>query len=557
MKDYDVVVIGSGAGGGPIAYELAHAGYDVFVLEKGPWFTETDFSKDEIACCRRSHYTPRLIDERHVIEEKSNEGNWEAESTYDSGWDFWNGNMVGGSSNLMSGYFHRLKPKDFRLLSEFGPIDRANIVDWPISYDDLEPYYEKVERIVGVSGKVVEHPHLEPRSTADFPYPSLREHIFSEWIDESCRNLGYNPLPVARAILPHTALERGGCSYSNYCGSYGCNTKAKGSSRAALLNPAIKTGKCKVQPNSKVYRIITDARGKVSAVEYYDENNNQQKVTAKIYVVACQAVETSRLLLYSTGQKHLNGIGNNAGQLGKNLIFSAGGSGSGDFYFENYNDDIIKQLKYRGLFINRALQDWYFIDDPEFGGKAKGGTIDFLLRHANGISRANRQKWENGNLIWGSKLKKRLKSYFTEGRYLRFEVFNDWLPTDNCFVDLDNEVKDKWNDPVAKIRLGYHEHDLKVGRYLAKKAENVFREMGAENIGWNVSGSPPQNLMAGGCRFGIDPQKSVLDEDCRVHDSENLFVADGSFMPTGGSVPYTWTIYANSFRVADKIKNQI
>jgi len=557
MKDFDVIVIGSGAGGGPVAYELAQAGYSVLVLEKGPWFTENDFSKDEITCCRRRVYTPRLQDEQHVIERSAGDGEWEATATYDSGVDFWNGNMVGGSSNLMSGYFHRLKPRDFRLLSEFGPIEGANIADWPISYDDLEPYYRKVEEVVGVSGKVVQHPHLEPRSSKDFPFAATLEHPISQWIDNSAKKLGYHPIPVPRAILPYPALQRGGCSYSNFCGSYGCSTKAKGSARAALIDPAVRTGNCQVWPHSKVYKLFSDTRGRVNAVGYFDKNGNKKTVTAKMYVVACQAIETARLLLASGGPKHLNGLGNNSGQVGKNLLFSAGGSGTGDFPFEGLDPEAVAGLKVKGLFVNRALQDWYYFDDPDSGKSLKGGTIDFLFRHANGISRANSQKWGADGLVWGSALKSKMKSYFTEGRYLRFEVFNDWLPTDDCFVSLDSNVKDKWGSPVARFRTGYHPHDLKVGRFLAAKAENVLREMGAKNIRWSVSGAPPPNLQAGGARFGNDPKTSVLDKECRVHDCDNLFVTDGSFMPTGGSVPYTWTIYANAFRVADAIKKQV
>ena len=159
--DCDVCVIGSGAGGAPIAYELTKADKSVIVLEKGPWFKTEDFTKDEISCCRRSVYTPNLKDERHVLETPVDNDSWIAKSTYDTGRDFWNGSMVGGSSNLMSGYFHRLKREDFRLLSEFGPIPGANIADWPISYNDLEPYYTKVEKIVGVSGKTVNHRNYE------------------------------------------------------------------------------------------------------------------------------------------------------------------------------------------------------------------------------------------------------------------------------------------------------------------------------------------------------------------------------------------------------------
>jgi choline dehydrogenase-like flavoprotein len=158
---------------------------------------------------------------------------------------------------------------------------------------------------------------------------------------------------------------------------------------------------------------------------------------------------------------------------------------------------------------------------------------------------------DNGDLVWGTALKRKMEQYFKRQRHLRFEVFNDWLPTDNCFVKLDENVKDKWGDPVANFRVGYHEHDLKVGRFLSKKATEVLKHMGAKNIYYSVSGSPPANLQAGGCRFGNDPATSVLDANCKVYGVDNLHVTDGSFMPTGGSVPYTFTIYANAFRVAD------
>ena len=551
--DYDVCVVGSGAGGGPIAYELSKAGYSVVVLEKGPWYNEDDFFKDEIVATRRSVFTPNLRDERHVIEDKDNDGDWVGKSTYDTGRDFWNGNVVGGSSNFMSGYFHRLKSVDFRLLSEFGPILGSNIVDWPITYNDLEKYYKKVEHVIGVSGKVIQHPNLEPRSVGEFPFPPLTEHPVTKYIDKACSELNISSLPTPRAILPYSAMGRNGCYYSNYCGSYGCSSGAKGSSRAALLDHAYRTGHCEIKPHSIVYGLSSNSQGKVISANYYDKNGQSQKVTARIFVLACQAIETSRLLLMSPGPKHSNGLANNSGQVGKNLIFSGGGSGSGDLYYENFSANEVEELKIRGLFVNRSIQDWYIIRDKEFGESQKGGTIDFLFRHANAITRANSQKWGEDGLIWGRPLKKKLKSYFTEGRYLRFEVFNDWLPTDNCFVSLDNNVKDKWGNPVARVRVGHHDHDLRIGEYLAEKAVMVFKQMGAENIRSNISGSPPPNLVAGGCRFGNDPKDSVLNSDCRAHNVENLFVSDGSFMPTGGSVPYTWTIYANSFRVADKI----
>ena len=229
---FDICIIGSGAGASPVAYTLAKAGAKVLVLEKGPWLTEKEFYKDELAISLRDAYNPKLTDEQHVIEEEyeTDDGQvyWQGEATSESGWSFWNGTVVGGSSNFMSGYFHRLKPVDFRLKSVFGDIAGANVEDWPISYEELEPYYAMVEREVGVSGRVVPHPHQEPRST-DFPYPPIAEHGVSTWIDNVAKDIGYHTIPVPRAILSQPAMGRRSCEYSGFCGSYGCSSGAKGS----------------------------------------------------------------------------------------------------------------------------------------------------------------------------------------------------------------------------------------------------------------------------------------------------------------------------------------
>ena len=552
---YDICVIGSGAGAGPVIYELSKAGYQVIVLEKGPWFRTKDFSKDEMVATRRNVYTPSLKDEPQVIEDLNDENEWEAVSNYKSGWNFWNGNCVGGSSNFMSGYFARFKPTDFKLLSTYGEIPGANIVDWPIDYTDLEPYYEKVERIVGISGKVVPHKYLEPRSTTDFPYPPLQENIISSWIDQTAAELNIQSIPMPRAILSQKKNDRKACYYSNFCGSYGCSSDAKGSSRVALIHDALKTGNCTVIPNAKVFHLETNGNYQISKAWHYDVQGKKQSIEAKIFVVAAQAIETSRLLLMSKNKEFPNGLANNNQQVGKNLIFSAGGVGGGDFYYDELKPSIAQELAKPGLFVNRTIQDFYEIPDPDTGKIIKGGSIDFLFEHANPISKAIRQKWdENGNLLYGKKLKKELKNYFTKLRKLKFEIFVDWLPNNNCFVTLDNNVKDKWGDPVAKIRIGYHQHDIKVAEILAEKSKQILSKMGAKNIYASVSGSPPNNLQAGGCRFGNDPKTSVLDKNCKAHDVNNLYITDGSFIPTGGSLTYTWTIYANSFRVADVIK---
>ncbi|WP_286270457.1 GMC family oxidoreductase [Thalassotalea hakodatensis] len=560
---YDICIVGSGAGASPIAYTLAKAGANVIVLEKGPWLTEKEFYKDELAANVRDSYNPALTDEQHVIEEshvEDGETHWHKEATSESGWTFWNGNVVGGSSNFMSGYFHRLKPVDFALQSSFGDIAGANIVDWPISYQELEPFYRQVDREIGVSGKVVEHPYLEPHKE-DYPYPPLIDHPVAKWIDKAADLLGYHAFPIPRAILSQPAMGRKSCEYSGYCSRYGCSTGAKGSGRAALLNHAVATGNLTIVPNAKVFYLASEQKSQVSAVHYYDAKGHKKRIIADTYVVACQAIETSRLLLSSKSKHFQQGLANNNGQVGKNLIFSGGGGGRGDFYFDDLTPEQARELQTEGPFINRALQDWYQINDENFEGvsqkgKAKGGTLDFLFYH-NPIARAYDTEYdEEGDLIWGEQLKEKLYNKFTSHKTLRFEAFTDWLPNDDCFVALDEEVTDQWGDPVAKVRIGAHPQDIQVAEYLVQKGAKLLEKLGAKNITTSVSSAPPTNLMAGGCRFGDDPNTSVLDKNCRAHEVTNLYVTDGSFMPTGGSVPYTYTIYANAFRVAEHIKQQ-
>lgn len=551
--EFDVCIVGSGAGAGPVAYTLANAGYQVGVLEKGHWYKEDDFRKDE-QLGRHGVFRSNDKDEPQTLEQPNDDNSWSNQQTG----QFWGGNIVGGASNFMSGYFHRLKPNDFQLVSAYGKIDGANTVDWPISYEELEPYYTKVEQIVGVSGKVVQHPFLEPRSTDDFPMPPTAEHPIAGWFDMACFEQGLNPLPMARAILSKPKDNRNSCEYSGYCGSYGCASGAKGSSRASLLDQTVATGNCQVITQAKVYRINSDASGKASSVDYVDESGNTVRVIAKIVVVACYAIETARLLLSSPGEKHPDGLGNNHGQVGKNLHCCAGGTGHGVFEFENFTPEQKQQLMVRGPFFNRALQDWYEISDhKEFDRTIKGGTLDFVFDPPSPTADANSAKWDDGELIWGTKLKQRLKHQFTEHKDFKYEVFCDWLTNDDCYVSLNTQTMDKWGLPVANVRAGYHPHDLKVAQYLVDRGKEVMHAMGAQQVWGNAFSSPTSNLIAGGCRFGDDASQSVLDADCRVHGADNLFVSDGSFMPNGGSVTPTWTIYANAFRVADKILSQL
>ena len=552
MKQYDVVIVGSGGGGGAVAYALCKAGYTVALIEKGRLINRDEFSKDELAYCRRDTVTPNIFKEYHTIEEKRGT-QWVTTPTYKSGWGFWNGNIVGGSSNLMSGMFHRMHPDDFRLQSKYGKIEGANVVDWPISYTDLEPYYTRVEKIVGISGKAQKHPFAPPRSTEDFPQPPTKENEIVKLFDKSCEEVGVVPLVTPRAILSQDKADRQACYYSNFCGSYGCSSGAKGSAREAFIKPALATGRLTLLTQRHVKYLEAEQKDTVKcAVAIDTRTGKEKKIYGKVFVVAAQAHETARLLLNSANPDHPNGLGNSSGQVGKNLIFSGGGAGQGELPKDRFDEKRFEALMKTGLFVNRSVLDWYFVDHW-WHGKFKGGLAEFMFEHQNIIKRAHKVVKEGGKLVWGKALGEKLVSYFTAQKSIRFEVFTDWLPHDNCFVSLDPSYKDTFGMPVGKLRLQGHPHDVKVGRYIAKKCEKILEEMGAQNIYSNVSSVPPQNLIAGGCRFGEDPRTSVLNPSCRSHEVTNLYVADGSFMPTGGSVPFTWTIYANALRVADAI----
>ena len=541
---YDVCVIGSGAGAGPIIYELSKKGLKVCVLEKGDIYTEKDFSKDEMVV-RKSIYTPNLKDEYHTIEEFI-DGSWQKFPTYETGWNFWNGSLLGGSSNFMSGYFHRLKPNDFKLASSYEVPKDSNIVDWPISYDDMEKYYEKVERVVGISGKVQEYEFSEPRSTKDFPYAALQENEIVDLIDKSCKELNYKSIKTPRAIITKQKGHRNPCYYSNYCGSYPCSSAAKGSSRASLIKDALLTNNVTIIPNAFVIKLNTNKDKKITSAVYLTKKSSKKEIKAKLFVLAAQAVETSRLLLNSKDENFPNGVANNSLNVGKNFLSSSGGIVSASFDERNMN---LKDLLTPGLFVNRTLMDWYYT--KEF----KAGTIDILFEHANPIRRASNLRWNEDELIIGEQLQNKIFENFTKTRRLNIEIFTDWTPNDNSFISVDEKYKDKYAIPVANIRIGTNPQDLKASKFLEEKAIKLFEQMGAKDIKSEISQLPSGNLQAGGCRFGNNPKISVLNKYCQAHEVSNLFVTDGSFMPTGGSVPFTWTIYANSFRVADYIKD--
>ena len=547
---YDAVIVGSGAGGSAVAYTLAKAGYKVALLEKGRLIRRSEFSKDELAYCRREIITPNPFKEYHLVE-TFEDGLWQETPTYTQGWGFWNGNIVGGSSNLMSGMFHRMHPNDFKLKSIYGDIEGANVVDWPIDYQTLEPYYAQCETLIGISGHFKPHPFEPPRSTPNFPQPPTKENTIVKQFDSSCQTLGLSSLVTPRAILSQQTPTRNACYYSNFCGSYGCSSGAKGSAREALIMPALATGNLTLLSHTHVKQLLCDKADHINAAVVVDTLTQQErKVYGRLFVVAAQAHESVRLLLNSANRFHPHGLANSSGELGKNLLFSGGGFGEGALTKEGLNHADFQALMQPGLFFNRSLLDFYEMK-PLLGNAYKGGLIEFMFSHQNIIGRAVREAGSQERLLWGEALSLQLQKRFKEEKRIRFELFNDWLPHDNCYVTTSKTHKDCYGMPVGKLRISGHPHDLVVGNHLAQEAVKVLEHMGASNITTQVSADPSPNLIAGGCRFGTDPRTSVLNPHCQAHDIPNLFVADAAFMPTGGSVPYTWTIYANALRIGE------
>jgi choline dehydrogenase-like flavoprotein len=542
LDPVDVVVIGSGAGGAPVALQLGRAGFKVAVLEKGPFYMKDDFVHDEILNSRRNFFMPLIWDEPHLVRQG-------VDGQYERSNAAWTANCVGGGTVHMSGFFYRLKPVDFRLRSELGPVKGANLADWPIQYRDLEPYYDLAEEELGVSGQAVPHPFAEPRKRP-FPLPPLDAHPIASELEKACQSLGYHCIPTARGIISRAYRGRAACSYCALCGSYGCEHDAKSGTNASLIPAAIATGKVEVRPRCMATRIEVDAEGRAKSVVYQDPHGVTQEQPARVVVVSCTAVESARLLLNSTSGRFPRGLANGSGLVGRNLMFSSFGESRATFRIAARKAQW-PWLAEPAPFVNRTVQDFYLLPDgpQEF---RKGGTLGFMFAHPNPIYAAVRMAGTGRQGVFGKALKDRLREY-RDSKILQFETYGEFLPTDGTFVTVDPSVKDKYGLPVAAITVQRHPLDLKMTRYLVERGEAILQAMGPDRLERTGAAGETTILQHGTCRFGKDPATSVLDPDCRAHEVPNLYVVDGSFMPSSGGVPTTLTIVANAFRVGDRL----
>lgn len=516
---HDAVIVGSGAGGGAVAWRLAAAGWRVLVLEKGPRYTREEYRHGP-GGLRPGDFVPPLDADPHTV--VTARTTTPVRTTLG-----WIATCVGGGTVHMGGYFYRFHPDDFRMQSRFG--DYLSIADWPYDYTTLEPYYALAERMMGVSGAAGSDPLAGARS-GSYPLPPLAAHPFASAVDEACHRRGWHPFPTPRAINSQAYDGRPACSYCKLCASYGCPVGARGTSQETFIAHAEATGRCEVRPLSMVREIVVADGDRAAGCSYTDAEGREQFAPARVVCISASAVESARLLLLSRSARFPNGLANDEGQVGRNLQFHAVTMGQALFELES-----APLLRNDFPFLGRSIADFYFLPEG-ISDLPKGGMIRFGI--APQVAEA------------------RYITPTAEQRVLYFEAFHDFLPNAQTFVTLDETVTDRWGLPAAQIHLDLPPHHRRAGRFLADRALDVYEDLGAtEGVTTDVGGTSAY-LVHGTCRAGNDPRTSVLDPFCRAHALRNLYVADGSFMPTSGGAPPTLTIVANALRTADHILEQ-
>lgn len=541
----DVLIVGSGAGGAPLAYALSRAGLDVLILEKGPWHQRSDYLHDEVAMAMHNgFFIPRIDEDPHVLVEAGATEVVPVLTTLG-----WIASCVGGGTTHMGASLYRFHPTDFRVRTEFGEFEAT--ADWPYSYDDLEPFYAIAEREGGVSGGGRATPHEGWRS-APYPMPPLRGHPIASAIDTACTQLGIHSFSTPRGINSQAYGGRPACSFCDLCAGFGCPSGARGSTQETLLSRAQATGRCEIRARTMVREITTDRRGHADGCVYFDENGVEHNVKARMVCVCCSAVESARLLLLSRSSRHPDGLANSSGLVGRNLQFHIGSAARAFFRHDRHPTPWSAD---RNPFIGRSVMDYYTLP-AGVSPFAKGGLFRFDFERRPAITAAQWVARGPTGTIWGQPLKRRLREHFNNRRSVELEVFQDFVPNDGTFVVLDPEVRDRWGLPVARIHVASVEHHRVAGEWLVQRGRDILDAAGADSSMSRDIGYVSSVMAHGTCRAGHDPSRSVLDSFCRTHDVPNLFVVDGSFMPTSGGAPTTLTILANSFRTADHILQQ-
>jgi choline dehydrogenase-like flavoprotein len=549
-KEVDVCIVGSGAGGAPVAYALGKAGFSVVVLEAGPRFTPKEY---HLAQADWEQYPyPQPFVEREFGPKKDLYTYGQPETLNPKfkklrSWSKAQGNYnnsdrrrpphvdrakgVGGTTLHYQGEAHRFSTHGFKSKSLYGVGD-----DWPINYEDLEPYYEKAEKLLGVAG-LNGNPFKPPRGP--YPNPPHSLSCASERVKVGFDKLGLHLWPNSLNINSRPFGGRPPCNYCNGC-FLGCMMKAKGSMDVTLIPKAEATGNVEVRPDSVVREITVNKNGKVDGVIYFDSDKVEKIQKAKIVVVSASALESSRLLLNSKSSQYPEGLANTSGMVGK-------------YFMETviYSNTVLFAEpieSYKGLQIDSRAWDY---NEPRKENNFMGGLVFGVsaLDLLGPLSYA--QKIAPG---WGKEHKEFMQEYF--GHAVNVLAIGEQFPDEDNMITIDPEVKDYYGIPVARISTKLSDNDLEMLSFMQRKCDEIVEAAGAVDM-VRQFGSYDLSMMShmgGTCRMGTDPKTSVLNPYCQSHDVKNLFVVDSScFVTQGGGDSPSLTIHAIAFRASDYI----
>jgi gluconate 2-dehydrogenase alpha chain len=555
LRGVDVVIVGMGAVGGVGAYPLADAGLDVVGLEAGTWLDRRDFAPDEI----RNNYRdwPMLVkktqQERPTSRARSDQPARQVRSHPMM-------NAVGGTALHYWAQSWRLNPWDFKVVSEVRRRYGASripagstVEDWPFGYDELEPYYDRVEHELGVSGQAGNiqgeidtrgNRFEAPRQRA-YPMPPLRWTAFHERMADTARSLGWHPFPGPAAINSERYQDRPGCGYHGFCNKGGCPLDAKNSPHLNTIPKGVASGHLKVVTRAHVTSVEVDAQGRATGVRYL-VGSTEYVQPAKAVLLAAHTYENVRLLLVSKSTSYPNGLSNNHGQVGRHYFSQhQGGAVAALFPFDL---DAWYGLPAQGVAVDDFADDNFDHSNLDFIG---GGNL-WVMSDRRPISAAGMSTYGRGP-GWGSAWKRFIHE--NADRSHAFYIQKTTLPYEDNYLDLDPQVKDPLGLPVIRITGEFKENERKLAVFTQDKAEQWYKAAGAiEVVRGGAGGAMGASTHAyGGTRMGDDPETNVVDRWGFSHEVPNLGVLGGSVMGTSGAHNPTLTAQALAWRTAEHL----
>jgi choline dehydrogenase-like flavoprotein len=450
------------------------------------------------------------------------------------------GCVIGGGTVTYGGSSWRHLPYEFHEASYDQTIPSGTgMADWPITYEELEPFYTQAEWEMGISGLRVKSPFLGPM-TKDYPLPPVPLKSSGALMQTAGKKLGLTVVPGPLAIITKPYKGREACVNCGICSGYGCQVRARSSSAVAMLPLAEKTGRCEIRVRSYVREISTDNSGRVTGVVYFDAQKREVRQKAKAVILSANAGESARLLLLSKSNRYPDGLANSSGVVGKYLML--GNNAGATALFDHPLNE------YKGVISGAAIVD-YVPSDPKRGfyGGGRMTARGYLTPLELGLSGVS-----PGTPRWGAGYKKALRE--EANHRMLISCYVTQLPLETNRVDLDPDVKDDWGLPAMRITTKSHPDDFKNMEFFQKKSVEILESLGAKKV-WAspVSDSRGGAHNRGTCRMGDDPKTSVVDKWHKAHDVPNLWIVDGSNLVTGGRNHPTLTIQALAFRAADHI----